>query len=197
MSFTLGTLKLLPLTLAPSPTDSAFLLKRTTTIGIISKRQLKQHPQTSLEQMHIESNIHGSQIKTLEIIEHCHTAKLEGDLAKYKWCSHVRYESIHAGWQKFWEDDIRKLEDTTFWKDLKQVHKTLHQARAGPNHRTHLIKDAQGNDLASDQDSMKHWSEHFHDLLNGPYPPEDPDEPPSKAATSEKDQRPKSILSQQ
>ena len=54
----------------------------------------------------------------------------------------------------------------------------------GQNHRTHLIKDTQGNDLPSSQDSLRHWPEHFHDLLNHPYPPEDPDDPPSQATNT-------------
>ena len=89
-----------------------------------------------------------------------------GNMEEYRWLNIAHDESIRAYHQRYWNDEVRKLEDAAQLIDQCQVFQMLWQAKAGPHQESNHVKDQNVNILTTEAECMNHWDKHLQWLLN-------------------------------
>lgn len=114
-------------------------------------------------------------VQTLEIIEQRRAARLRGDLDEYRGLNKTRNVAIAKDREAYWRREAEQLETAAKNNNMSEVFKMLRRIRAGPRHKSSLVKDTHGNIISIESDCIARWQEHFSQLLHHPPVPLDPD----------------------
>ncbi|GAA6081389.1 uncharacterized protein LOC109521465 [Tachysurus ichikawai] len=112
--------------------------------------------------------------RTLNIIDQRREARLRGDLTEYRRLNRQRNVAIAEDEEKFWQAEAKHLESAANNNNMSRVFSLLRQARNGPRIKTALVKDSDGNLIATEANCLERWKEHFSLLLQHGTSPADP-----------------------
>ncbi|CAM4466358.1 unnamed protein product [Leuciscus chuanchicus] len=112
--------------------------------------------------------------RTLNIIDWRREARLRGDLTEYQRLNRQCNVAIAEDREKFWQAEAKHLESAANNNNMSRVFSLLRQARNGPRIKTALVKDSDGNLIATEANCLELWKEHFSLLLQHGTSPADP-----------------------
>ncbi|GAA6087876.1 uncharacterized protein LOC109521465 [Tachysurus ichikawai] len=112
--------------------------------------------------------------RTIIIIDRRREAWLRGDLTEYRRLNRQCNVAIAEDRERFWQAEAKHLESAANNNNMSRVFSLLRQARNGPRIKTALVKDSDGNLIATEASCLECWKEHFSLLLQHGTSPADP-----------------------
>uniref|UniRef100_A0A8C2BVL8 Reverse transcriptase domain-containing protein n=1 Tax=Cyprinus carpio TaxID=7962 RepID=A0A8C2BVL8_CYPCA len=84
---------------------------------------------------------------------------------EYQRLNRQRNVAITEDREKFWQAEVKHLESAVNNNNMSRVFSLLRQAHNGPRIKTALVKDSDGNLIATEANCLECWKEHFSLLL--------------------------------